>query len=725
MTNPAKPAGMGPKIDRREFLQRTAGGLLLSVLATRTAEGAATEEVTFTSDGFSLAMQVAHGGAAQLRSLRNPKTNFEWVRSGTPIDPVLIAGGQSFRAWKSGKGTRKRAAAGDRIEFVSRSKTADVIATTILQAFSDVPILEFQTEFQNLAKTSLHQVTAFGPFRFALRDDLGEFRVHAIRRNEYGLETIPVSGQVSLSGGRWNAPEYGGLLLLEAVGKGEFLLVGIEWERGWRYRIEKNLDGNWLSVDLADLTHDMSAHEKLLTPRVFLGVAQGDREQAFLTARHYMQRHIFPTSLKNWPWVVYDFWATEGEGVQEALLNEVEFSAKLGVDIFVHDASWYLGSSKKGTGDWGCGLGNYSDDRQKFPMGLAAISRRVHQTGMKFGLWVGPNVVDSRLVGATIPKQWIAQLQGKDLTLHPDGWESSVHQACLGCREYIDFLKKELTRIVREFDLDWLKWDNSGIPGSPAGCDRTDHGHQSGDGSYAALVGQYEIFDHLHATFPDLVLEQCGYGSRLDYGLARTIRSNWLSDASYPSDHVRHNAMLASYLYPSADNGAWIVVEDKAFLESANDPAALDTIYRSRMMSLFGFGTILGQLKERISLLPEPLLTAARRNLAVYKRYRHLLQNDCYHLLPSGGAEAQFQAVQFVASFGEEAVVLVFQTATSQGPVQLPLHGLQSDSSYDVTFANGGPVLQMTGDTLVSKGLVVSLAQAVTSEVALLHKRGT
>jgi len=442
MTNPAKPAGMGPKIDRREFLQRTAGGLLLSVLATRTAEGAATEEVTFTSDGFSLTMQVAHGGAAQFRSLRNPKTNFEWVRSGTPIDPVLIAGGQSFRAWKSGKGTRKRAAAGDRIEFVSRSKTADVIATTILQAFSDVPILEFQTEFQNLAKTSLHQVTAFGPFRFALRDDLGELRVHGIRRNEYGLETIPVSGQVSLSGGRWNAPEYGGLLLLEAVGKGEFLLVGIEWERGWRYRIEKNLDGNWLSVDLADLTHDMSAHEKLLTPRVFLGVAQGDREQAFLTARHYMQRHIFPTSLKNWPWVVYDFWATEGEGVQEALLNEVEFSAKIGVDIFVHDASWYLGSSKKGTGDWGCGLGNYSDDRQKFPMGLAAISRRVHQTGMKFGLWVGPNVVDSRLVGATIPKQWIAQLQGKDLTLHPDGWESSVHQACLGCREYIDFLKR-------------------------------------------------------------------------------------------------------------------------------------------------------------------------------------------------------------------------------------------------------------------------------------------
>jgi hypothetical protein len=69
------------------------------------------------------------------------------------------------------------------------------------------------------------------------------------------------------------------------------------------------------------------------------------------------------------------------------LLREVDFSAKLGVDVFNMDASWYLGSSKKGTGDWGCGHGHYADDRQKYPSGLASISHRVHEVGMKFGLW--------------------------------------------------------------------------------------------------------------------------------------------------------------------------------------------------------------------------------------------------------------------------------------------------------------------------------------------------
>ena len=720
MSVPLKPFGT----TRREFLQVTSCGLLFSTLAARTTWAAAGDDVTFTSDGLSLTVHFPTGGAAQLRSLRNPNTGFEWIRGETPFGPVFTTTGRASQRWTSSPGTRTRQVAGDRFEFTSQADNS-VTANMALQALTGFPIFEVQAEFRNALKTPVAGVTAFGPFRFALRDNLGPLQVHAVRRNEYGLESIPVTGPVALSGGRWNAPEYGGLMLLEAVGKDEFLLIGIEWERGWRYRIEKEGDETWLSVDVDDLTYDMSPGERLLAPRVFLGLCHGNLEQAFLTARHYMRQHVFPAPLQNTPWIVYDFWATEAEGVQEALLQEVEFAAKLGVDVFNMDASWYLDSSKRGTGDWGCGLGHYSDDRQKYPLGLASISHRVHETGMRFGLWVGPNVVDSRIVGTTIPKLWIAQVDGKDQTLQPTGWESSVHQVCLGCRGYLDFLKKELTRIVREFQLDWLKWDNSGIPASPANCNRADHGHQAGDGSYAALVGQYEIFNHLHATFPNLVLEQCGYGSRLDYGLARTIRSNWLSDASYPSDHVRHNAVVASHLYPSAYNGAWIVSEDPDLQRYANDPAMLDTIFRSRMMSLFGFGTINGQLKERVSLYPEPVLTAARRNMELYKRYRHLLQSDYYQLLPAADTakgQDEWLAVEFVSPSEQEAAVLAFRAESSQEMVQLSLRGLRSVGNYDLTFANGNrPNLKARGDDLLSKGITISLEQPHMSEVVLVQ----
>src|SRR3982751_2853608 len=67
-------------ITRRDFLQVTAGGLLLSTLSAQTAWAVAHDDFTFTSDELSLSLHFPVGGVAQLRSLRNPKTGFEWAR---------------------------------------------------------------------------------------------------------------------------------------------------------------------------------------------------------------------------------------------------------------------------------------------------------------------------------------------------------------------------------------------------------------------------------------------------------------------------------------------------------------------------------------------------------------------------------------------------------------------------------------------------------------------
>ena len=213
------PAPLKPfATTRREFLQATSSGLLFSTLAARTTRAAAGEDVTITSDGLSLTAHFPAGGAARLRSLRNPNTNFEWVREETPFEPVFTQAGKTSQRWTSSPGARTRQVTGDRFEFTSRADNS-VRANIALQALTGNPILEIEAEFHNTLKTSVAGITAFGPFRLGLRDDLGPLQIHGVRRNEYGLETIPVNGPVALSGGRWNAPEYGGLLLLEAVDK--------------------------------------------------------------------------------------------------------------------------------------------------------------------------------------------------------------------------------------------------------------------------------------------------------------------------------------------------------------------------------------------------------------------------------------------------------------------------------------------------------------------------
>jgi len=161
------------------------------------------------------------------------------------------------------------------------------------------------------------------------------------------------------------------------------LLTGVQWERGWRYRLKRADGVVWLSVEQTALQPSLAAGTTVALPAVFFCAIRGDPDDAFRIAQKYLRTRVAPKSLPNWPWVVYDIWGTESDGVEQALLEEIGHAASLGVELFYVDAAWYEGSSRKGNGDWGCGLGNYTEDRTKYPHGLAYMSKQVHERGMK------------------------------------------------------------------------------------------------------------------------------------------------------------------------------------------------------------------------------------------------------------------------------------------------------------------------------------------------------
>ena len=204
-----------------------------------------------------------------------------------------------------------------------------------------------------------------------------------------------------------------------------------------------------------------------------------------------------------------------------------------------------------------------------------------------------------------------------------------------------------------------------------------------------------------------------------NYGLARTIRANWLSDSSFPSSHVRENALVASHIYPSYYNGGWVVKDPE--LDKTKDPDILDTIFRSRMIGLFGFGTINGTLPERVSLYPAAVLDAARRNIPIYKKYRHLLYAQAYHLFPPAGSPEQWQAVQFCD--GTEGVILCFRGKSTQSTMRLPVRGLRAEATYRVTAVNGGAAQSISGRKLMRDGLIATLGKPEMSNIFLLDAR--
>jgi alpha-galactosidase len=454
-------------------------------------------------------------------------------------------------------------------------------------------------------------------------------------------------------------------------------------------------------------------------------LANGDLDAAAHETHDYLRKFVFPSTPPNFPWVIYHVYSTGPENVEEIIANELDQAVWLGADMFHHDASWYLGSSTEGTGDWGSGLGNYSEHPQKFPNGLARVSQEIHRRGMKFGLWVDPVVVDSRLVGNKIPPNWIARWDDKDNGLTIKTWAAPVNQLCVGNPEVKEHLKKELSSVVERYGVDWIKWDNSALGAYPY-CNRADHGHQKGDGSYRNVLNIYEIRSYLHDRFPNLVLEQCGYGSRLDYGLARYARANWLTDALAGGKNnlaslARSTVLAAAYVFPSAHNLSGVAVGSEIDLPSG--PAILDSIFRSRMVGLFRVATPRGRIADRFSQWRPEVREAARRNVAVFKKYRHLLSQDIYHLRFPDAEARQWSVAEFCARDGSEAVLLCFRGTDPQETMLVKPKGLVDSATYRILSYNTGHQCEAKARLFCRDGLRVELADAETSEILHIFRQ--
>ena len=711
---------------RREFMAAAMGVPVLHAAPLPPevpSQGDATSHWQLETPMISYVVSWRQATGLALNSLKNRATGYEWANQGScgfafenashKIDGLGLDSGFQFQSHEShndGKGNRRL-----ELRFLHRMLKLELLL--VYTSFAGAPVFEQHCRIRNVGEEKIPGVFRFDPLFLGIGVPAPQLQIRTCRIDRYAIERLPISGSLAVGSSATDPPNgCAGFIVAENSSAQELLFFGIEWGAGWGMRFQEGPNGVQISGGLTEVVHDLAPGDALESPRIFTGLAHGDPDSASQAMQVFLQNNVFPPKLEGFPWVVYDAWGTQNEGLEKALLTEIDFAADLGIEVFYHDAAWYAGSSRTGNGDWFTGLGSYEQDPEKFPHGLANISSRVHARGMKFGLWVDCAMIDGHLVPKEIPEKWLALRDGKQLSISYKPFNASIIQLCLGDPEVVEHVGTQLGRLIRELHLDWIKWDTSGESGI---CNRTDHGHQAGDGAYAAERGRYSLWSLLHKSFPDLVLEECGGVTRQDLGLAPYCRSHWMDDATFPSRHVRENIMSVSFVYPCYYQGSWVTREEE--IGDTKDQDVLDTIFRSRMVGLFGFGTLYGKLPtERVSLFPPETLEAARRNIPVYKRYRHLLSENCFHLTPPAGSPEGWQAIEFCKRDGSEAVVLAFRNESSQNLYALPLKGLNAGNQYRVESANSRTSITRLGAQLSSEGAILDLPKPMMSEILFL-----
>ncbi len=421
---------------------------------------------------------------------------------------------------------------------------------------------------------------------------------------------------------------------------------------------------------------------------------------------------LYRTRLARGPWrdrprpILINNWEATEFDITEARILKIAAKARAcGIEMFVLDDGWFGArrSDRAGLGDW-------VPAPEVLPDGIRGLSEKVTALGMKFGLWIEPEMVnpDSDLYRAH--PDWILRIPGRRETLFRNQCVLDFSRS-----EVVDHIHGMLAKILRESKISYIKWDmNRSITECHSAVLPP---RRQGEVFHRYILGVYALYERLTAEFPDILFESCASGGgRFDPGMLYYAPQAWTSDDTdaYERLKIQYGTSL---VYPISAMGSHV--------------SAVPNLQSGRRVSLrmradvAFFGTF-GYELDLDTLTPEEQAAVAR-DTAFMKAHRQLIQfGDFYRLAsPFEGNDAGWMVV------GEDRAAAVVGWYHALHAVNTPartlrLAGLKPDAAYAVAIPSGdGSEKQLGtfyGDELMNVGLISHPDQ---SEVdGFLHPAG-
>lgn len=390
------------------------------------------------------------------------------------------------------------------------------------------------------------------------------------------------------------------------------------------------------------------------------------------------------------PILVNNWEATYFQFDTEKLVHIANEAAQLGMELFVLDDGWFgkRDSDNSSLGDW-------VEDRRKLPGGLKDLTKQVNDKGLKFGLWVEPEMIspDSDLYRAH--PDWCLHVPGRRRS--EARWQLVLDLSREDVRDYIVHV---LSGIFSTVPVGYVKWDmNRNLTEIGSAELPSD---QQGETAHRYVLGLYNILERLTALFPDILFESCSSGGgRFDPGMLYYMPQTWTSDNTDAVERLKIQYGM-SLVYPISSIGAHVSAVPNhqvgriTPLEFRGDVA---------MSGNFGYELDLTQFSDQEKEI-------VKQQIQEYKQVRGLVQQGELYRLKSP-FENNETAWMFVSADRREALVYYFRVMAEPNPARssMRLAGLEPEYEYMVVNRNGEEVC-FGGDRLMQVGVSLEYKQA-------------
>lgn len=253
-------------------------------------------------------------------------------------------------------------------------------------------------------------------------------------------------------------------------------------------------------------------------------IAHGNRERKIL--------------LNSWEGVYFDI-------NEEGMAQMMKDISSMGGELFVMDDGWFGDKYQRNVDN--STLGDWIVDKRKLPNGIGNLVKEADKNGIKFGIWIEPEMTNSKSELFEKHPDWVIKAPKRDLVYGRGGTQLVLDMANPEVQDFVFKVVDDL--MTQNPDIDYIKWD--------ANMSITNHGSQylsAANQSHLYIAyhkGLEDVCKRIRAKYPDLTIQECASGGgRANYGLLPYFDEFWVSDNTDALQRV-YMQWGTSYFFPA------------------------------------------------------------------------------------------------------------------------------------------------------------------------------